>query len=384
MANTLTGLIPTLYQSLEVISRELVGFIPAVSRDSTAERAALNQTVRSPVANVGAAGNISPGQQPANDGSATMGYVDVTITKSRYVPILWTGEEQLSVSQNGVYNELLAQQFVLAMRTLCNEIESDIGVAAKNGSSRAYGSAGTNPFNTANDLSDFAALRQILEENGAPQTDLQLVLGSGAWFNLRSKQAMLLKVNEAGSSDMLRDGITQRVEGFALRNSAGVALHTKGSGTGYVTNSGTSSAIGDTVIPVDTGSGTIIAGDVLTFADESPAHKYVVNGALSGGNVTLGAPGLRNVVPDGKAVTVGANYRAHMAFDRRAIVLATRAPARPLGGDSADDAMTITDPFSGLTFEVSIYRMYRQVKYEVAIAWGTKAVKSPHIATLIG
>ena len=382
MANTLTGVIPTLYEALNVVSREMVGFIPAVRTDSNAERAALNQAVRVPLGESGDLENITPGVNPADSGDTTVGFVDVTITNSKAAPVRWNGEEERGVGTTGVYNRVLADQFASAMRKLVNAVEADLSICAKVGASRAYGTAGTAPFGTAGDLSDFAGVLRILEDNGAPKSDLQLVLGSAAMMNLRGKQSVLFKVNEAGSNDMLRNGMTDRVQGFALRNSGGIVVHTKGGGSSYVTDGVT--AIGVNSIAVDGGSGTVLAGDVVTFAADS-SNKYVINtGIASAGTIALGKPGARVSIPDGNALTIGNSYTPNAAFSRSAIVLAARAPAVPTGGDSADDAITITDPITGMTFEVRLYRQYRQVKYEVCLAWGCKAIKPEHIALLMG
>jgi len=382
MANTLTGIIPTLYEALNTVSREMVGLIPAVRRDSNAERAGVGQTVRVPIAEAGALEDITPGQTPANSGDTTIGYTDIVITKSKAAPVRWNGEEERAVGTNGTYNRILADQFTDAMRKLVNAVEVDLAVAGKAGASRAYGTAGTTPFGTAGDLSDFAGVLQILEDNGAPKTDLQLALGSAAMANLRGKQSVLFKVNEAGSNDMLRNGMTDRVQGFALRNSAGIVLHTKGDGSAYVTNGAT--AKGVNAIALKTGANNVLAGDVVTFAADA-VNKYVVNkGIAAPGTITIGAPGARIAIPDGNALTIGGNYVPNLAFARSAIVLAARAPAVPTGGDAADDAMTLTDPVTGMTFEVRVYRQYRQVKYEVCLAWGCAAIKPEHIAVLMG
>ena len=74
-ALTLTSLLPTIYEAMDVVSREMVGFIPAVARDSSAERAALNQTVMSPVVGAMTAEDINVGAYPADTPAQTIGNV---------------------------------------------------------------------------------------------------------------------------------------------------------------------------------------------------------------------------------------------------------------------------------------------------------------------
>jgi hypothetical protein len=382
VANTLTGLIPDLYEALDVVSRELTGYIPAVSRSSSIARAALNENVLVPVTGAHTSANNTPGATAPDTGDTTVDNVAVTISKSKHVPVRWNGEETKGLVNAGTFSSIQADRFYQAMRTLVNEIETDIHLEAYKRASRAYGTAGTAPFGTAGDLGDFAGVLRILEENGAAPTDIQMVLGHAAIGNLRGKQSVLFKVNEAGSSDMLRNGMTDRVMNMALRHSHAVGVHTKGGGASYVTNGAV--AAGNTSVVLKTGTGTVLAGDVVAFADDT-ANKYVVGtGVAAPGTIQIGKPGLKVNVSDANAMTIGGSYTPNVAFARSAIVLATRAPAMPEGGDTADDVTTVVDPRTGLAFEVAVYRQFLQVVYHVRLAWGFRAIKPEHIATLIG
>lgn len=377
--NTLTGLIPSIYAAMDVVSREQVGFIPAVGRDAKADQAAKGQTVRSPVTPEAKAQDIEPGVVAPTVEGQNIGYKDVTITKSRMVPLVWNGEEQLALNAAGqTYNVILADQFTQALRTLTNEIDTDLA-GLFYGSSRAVGTAGKTPFGVAGDLSDFALARQVLEDNGAPQSDLQMVLGSGAIANLRGKQSVLFKMNEAGTDALLREGTLGRVEGFSIHNSAGVRRQKLVTCTGWLVNG--EKKEGDRIISIDTGNGKIAAGHIVKFAGDE--HQYVVAAATSS-TITLGGTGLMQDVADNAEITVIDTFTPNMAFDRRALLLATRVPAMPKGGDAADDVMEITDPVSGLTFSVALYKQYKQVSYEIGIAWGVASVKEEHAALLLG
>jgi hypothetical protein len=142
-------------------------------------------------------------------------------------------------------------------------------------------------------------------------------------------------------------------------------------------------------IALVTGAGTVNAGDVVSFAAD-PNNKYVNNSGISGpGTINLGAPGVLATIATGNAVTVGANYTPNMGFSKSAVMLITRPPLSPIGPDGkamdmADDTMLITDPVSGITFEIAVYRQFMQLVYQIRVAWGYQAIKPNHIATLMG
>ena len=138
---------------------------------------------------------------------------------------------------------------------------------------------------------------------------------------------------------------------------------------------------GDVLISIDTGSGSISAGQIVTFAGDP--NRYVVAAATSN-LITLAAPGLRQDLADDTAITVVGAFTANMAFDRNAFLLASRTPAMPEGGDNADDVMNVTDPISGIAFQIALYRQYRQVRYEVGLAWGVSSVKPAHGCLILG
>jgi len=389
LANTLSNLIPTIYEALDVVSREMIGFIPAVSRDSSAERAALNETILVPVTQAQTAQDVTPAVTPPDTGDQTVGNVSMTIQKSKMVPIRWNGEQQKGFKSTGTYERVLREQFAQGFRTLANLVETDLFNAAYQTASRAYGTAATTPFATAGDLSDSANVRKLLDDNGCPQTDLHLVLGSAAVANLRGKQTILLKANEEGSNAFRRTGQIADVplDGFMLHNSNSIKQVTKGGGSSYVTSG--DSPPGTTSIALVTGSGTVLAGDVVTFAADSN-NKFVVNtGVTAPGTIVLGAPGTIVDVPTANAMTIGNSYTPNVAFTRSAIQLITRAPAMPEGPngesmDLAEDVLMVEDPVSGIVFEVSMYKQFRQMAYYVALAWGANAIKPNHIATLMG
>jgi hypothetical protein len=386
MANTLTNLIPDAYAALDVVSRELTGFMPAVQRDPRADRCALNATMRSIVApSNAAAGNVTPAMALPSIADQTIGNRTFTIQKSRFAPFSWSGEEQRSVDTGAGYLTIQQNQIAQAIRTLVNEMEADIASAASLGASRAFGAtAGTAPV-----LADFAQAKKILDDNGAPMSDRHCVINTTAGVALRGT-SNLFRVNESGDSSLLRQGSLGNLYGFDIRESAQVVTPTAGA-MASATSTNAAFTVGQTVIPLAAaGTGVVAAGDIITFANDT--NKYVVASVsfaganpASGDSITLAAPGLRVAQSAAtRAITVFATSARNTAFSRNAILIGTRLPALPTEGDIATDHELIVDYRTGLAFELSCYPGYRMVTYHVSIAWGVAVMKPEHLALIIG
>jgi hypothetical protein len=375
MANTLSNLIPDVYAALDVVSRELVGALPGVSRDAGADRLASNQTLRVAQAPTNTTSAYTPAMAVPSAVDQTIANASLTLSKNKYAAFSWTGEETYAMDQGPGFLTIRQGQIAQAFRVLVNEMENDVCDALAAGASRAYGTAGTTPF--ASTLGDSAQVRKILDDNGAPTSGRSLVIDTAAGAALRTL-GQLTKANEAGTQMTLRDGELLNLHGFSVRESAQINGATAGTGASYLLNGAL--AVGDTTVTVDTGSGTILAGDIVTIG----SHKYVVATALSGGSFTINAPGIVAAAADNLAITVNATSARNLAFSSDSIVLATRLPIFPSEGDLAIDSEVITDPRTGISFDLRVYPGDGMVLYRIHALWGWKVLKPAHAALLLG
>jgi hypothetical protein len=381
MANKLDGLIPILYAALQVVSREIVGLIPASMPNMEASGAAYGQQIRIPITPKRGNRDLVPGPTPPAGSGIEFSYLDLIIDHSRISdPITWTGEEYTAV--RGQYPQLQMNTYQQAMREFVKEIEQSLaveGVMGAVGAGNIYGTAGTTPFSGS--LSDLAQVLKILKDRGAPTGDLQAVLNTSAAANMRSL-VNLTNVDNAGDSNLLRRGVLSNLYGFAIRESAAYTAIDPGSGAGYLINGAQTE--GSKELTVDTGSGIINKGAIITIGTDTDNRYVVTEDVASGGTVIKIAGGLRADVADNAAINIGAAYNPNLMFSRDALVLATRTPPLPDGGDGADDHVTISDPISGLSFDVALYGGFYQNTVTLALNWGCKAVNPDHSVVLLG
>jgi hypothetical protein len=132
-----------------------------------------------------------------------------------------------------------------------------------------------------------------------------MVLGGEAMASIRGKQSVLFKANEAGTDQLLREGVIGRMMGFNLHESA-IKRTAKSTAAGYKVNGAKKE--GDIIVAISAGTGGIAAGTAVKFDGDD--NQYLVVAATSS-TITISAPGLRQDLADQAAVTVLSEFTEH-------------------------------------------------------------------------
>ncbi len=273
MANTLTNLVADAYSALDVVSRELVGFIPAVTRDASADRVAVGQNLRSFKTAANTAGkNITAAMAFPAIADQTVGNENITITKARAFPFSWSAEEQYAVNQGAGTLTVAQDQIAQAIRAAVNEIENDLADAAALGASGGITPNATTLFSAT--LKDAAFAKKFLDDRGTPLSDRHMVLNTTASAAMRGL-TQLTNVGDAGDAGLLRQGVLGNIMGFNVRESAQVGLTATATGANYLVDNVAGYAVGETVIHVDTGTGSIPAGSLVTIGGTTVSLKVI-------------------------------------------------------------------------------------------------------------
>lgn len=376
MPNVFTALQPVLYSAAQEVSNEPFGCISAIAASFDDKGVAIGDTVKVPVAPTRSTSDYTPAMTTTAGTDATASTVDVQITANKMVDWNLTGEQLRSLENGSTDGEWVRQMIAQGMRALRNGAEAACAAAIKQGASRAIGTAGTNPF--ASNIDIIADARKVLQDNGAPLSDLQFVMNSTAGTAAR-KLGIIQQAYQAGNDQERRTGEFLRQFGFQLRESAGIATHTKGTGTSYVTSGSTAAGVRD--IALVTGSGTVLAGDVVTFAADS-TNKYVINtGVTAPGTISLGRPGALVTIATANAMTIGNNYAANLAFERNAVVGIMRPPVMP---PNPLIQSTLISDAQGMTYLLVQVAGDGMATWRLHLAYGFKVVQSEHVAVVMG
>lgn len=363
--NVFTNLAADIYEAAERVGREKVGALNAVKINAGAEQAAKDDVVRSAFTRPQTVSTTYAPSMTIPEGTdQTVDNKTMALDTYASIQIPYTGEDQKHLNNGAGYQTVYGNQIQQAMRAISNKMELDLMAKLALGVGNGYGTAGTTPY--ASDMKDLPNIMKLLIDRGCPDDgNISAIYDTTAAVNIQNL-GNLYKVNEAGDAGLLRNGVLGNLYNVVLRRSGQVGKPAAGSGTSYVLNG--AHAIGATSIVIKTGSGTVLAGDIVTIN----GNKYVVNtGVAAAGTITINS-GLIAAGVDGDTVTISAAARRNIVLHRDAAEIAMRPIALPDGGDAAVDRMQVVDPISGMPFTLSYYQGFKKAMIEVGVLYGTK------------
>lgn len=357
----LAGVLPTLRQNC--VMPRLVN--SAYSSEAGSQGSTMEVSV--PVAVAAAA--VSPSNTPPDTAGVTPTAVTIALDKW-YEAGFFMSDKDLKDVRDGVVNGQMEE----CVKSIANQVNSDLLLLYKD----VYGyvgTAGTTPFATG--LDEAAAARKVLGQQLAPRTNLRGVIDLAAEANF-SLVPNVLRANERGDASTIREGSIGRVLGIDWFPDQAVVVHTSGTASGATTDATGYAAGLKTITLASAGTGSILVGDIITFAGDS--QTYVVtsgDASVAGGGTVSFEPGLAiAIAASTTAITLKQSGAQNLVFNPFAFAFVNRPfNGGILAGRSAGTFSSMQDPVSGLTLRVELTREHKRDKLAFDMLYGVKTVR---------
>lgn len=367
MANDLTKVIPRILAQGLLALRNANVMPRLVNSDYGRNAAQKGSTVEVPLPASIAVRDVAPGATPVAAPDITPDNAIITLDKWKEAPFRLTDKDMME-AMNGT----IPMQVSSAIASIADQVNADIFALYK----EIYGyvgTAGTTPFGS--NTSEATAARKTLTNQKAPMNPRYFVIDPDAEANALDLRAFQ-DASFSGSAAAIQEGQINRKLGFMWVSDQQVPTHTTGGGSGWLVNDA-AVAIGDTTVPIDTGSGDPVEGDVFLVAGDT--QTYVVESYAS--NTITFSPAAKVAWADNAAITFKASHVSNLAFHRDAFAFASRPLADSANG-LGSLIQSAVDPVSGISLRLEVSRQHKQTNWSFDVLYGAKTIR-PELATRV-
>jgi len=382
ISNTLTAILPKILARGLLSLRSRVLMTRLVNLDYSMEAKKKGSTIDVPVAAELTASNVTPAAYPEAPSDLTIPTVQISLSNWKKASFGLTDKE---LGQINAQNDFIPLEMSAAFEALATEINDSI-FDEYTGVYGYTGTAGTTPFGAGVEVTSATLARKILNQQKCPRDNRRGILDFDAEANALAL-SQFSDAEKVGSGDVKISGEIGRKFGIDWNADDGVQTHTAGTASGATTDA-TGYALGIKTVTLDSaGTGTILTGDVFTFAGDTQTYTVTSGDAdVSGGGTISFEPGLQTAITTATtAITLKASHVVNLAFHRDAFALAMRAPDDALKEVfNPDNSYTMQDPVTGLVMRLEIIRMYKQIMWEVDCLWGAKLIRREYACRIAG
>lgn len=372
MANTLTNVIPQLLAQGLLALRQQAIMPRLVNRGYEIMAGEKGSTIDIPIPSAIVVGDVSPGPVPPSTPDVSPTKASIPLNKWKEASFYLTDKDMMEAMTGTI-----PMQASEAIKAIANQIDADIFALY----TQVYGfagTAGTPPF--ANDVNAYLEARKVLAQQLAPMDPRFVVLDPQAEANalgLRAFQDASFRGDTAG---IINGQIGAKLGALWVMDQ-NIVTHTAGTNAGATTNAA-GYAIGlKTVTLASAGTGTIVVGDIITFAGDLQTYTVTAGDAdVSNGGTVSFEPGLKKAIPAGATlITTKASHVVNLVFHRDAFALAMRPfeGSDPLGVGTFQAAV---DPISGLVLRLEVQREFRRTRFSYDVLYGV-GIPRPELAT---